>query len=195
MRRSFVLDPGSRRVRFAHYFTILYGVVGLFLAVNLRDASLYAVAEFRNSEVGIVAYYPKDWLLETRSAVLRVTDFARSGFKTVIQIDVEPFAPRMSARNVIDALTLERQGTLPYYRNLTTFETTLRTQDSAVVSEYTFVYAPNDPFLQTITAVVVGRDVLIIRRNQAILVTFQADARTYENDLAVFDRFLDALEY
>jgi len=42
---------------------------------------------------------------------------------------------------------------------------------------------------------VVGRDVLIIRRNQAILVTFQADARTYENDLAVFDRFLDALEY
>ncbi|MBK8135508.1 MAG: hypothetical protein KA401_00015 [Anaerolineae bacterium] len=195
MQRIVSFDPTSRRVRFAHYFTVAYCIIGLVLAVNLRDSVLYATTEFRNNEVGIVAYYPKDWLLDTRSAVLRATDSARLGFKTVIEVNVEPFAPRMSARNVIDGLTLERQAALPYYRNLTTFEQTLRTQDVAVVSEYSYVYAPNDPFLQAITAVVIGRDVLVIRRNQAILITFQADARTYEQDLALFDRFLDALEY
>lgn len=195
MQRIASFDPTSRRVRFAHYLTVAYFIIGLVIAVNLRDSVLYATTEFRNNEVGIVAYYPKDWLLDTRTAVLRATDSARLGFKTVIEVNVEPFAPRMSARNVIDGLTLERQAALPYYRNLTTFETTLRTQDVAVVSEYTFVYAPNDPFLQAITAVVIGRDVLVIRRNQAILITFQADARTYDQDLALFDRFLDALEY
>lgn len=195
LRRRVSVDTTSRRVRFSHYFTLLYGAIALFFGYNLRDAALFATTEFRNNEVGVIAYYPSNWLLDTSTAVMRVTDTSRSGFKTVIQIDVEPFGPRMSARNIIDALTLERQGTLPYYRNVTTTEMTLRTQDRAVISEYTFVYAPNDPFLEAIPETVIGRDVLIIRRNQAILITFQADESTYETDLEVFDAFLDSLDY
>lgn len=195
MRREFVIEPFTRRIRFAHYLTLLYCVVGALLGLGLRDGVLFATTEFRNNEVGIVARYPAGWLLDTTSAVLRATDTARPGFKTVIEIDVLPFAPRMSARNVIDGLTLARQGTLPYYRNLTTFETTLGSQDTAVVNEYSFVFASNDPFLQSTPATVIGRDVLVIRRNQAILITFQTDKLTYEEDLAIFDRFLESLDY
>lgn len=195
MRREAIVDPTARRVRFAHYFTILYCIAGIIMAFILRDAALFATTEFRNSEVGVTAYYPANWLLDTSSSVLHVTDTARSGFKTIIEVRVLPFAPRMSARNVIDGLTLARQGMLQDYRNLTTREITLRNQDVAIVNEYQFVYAPNDPFLQSLSKTVVGRDVLVIRRNQAILITFQTDARTLEEDMAIFDRFLDTLEY
>lgn len=195
MQREVIVDPTARRVRFAHYFTLIYCMVAFVIALILRDAALFATTEFRNNEVGVIAYYPANWLLDTSSSVLRATDTARSGFKTVIEIQVLPFAPRMSARNVVDSLTLARQGTLQDYRNLASREITLRNQDVAVVNEYQYVYAPNDPFLQTLSTTVVGRDVLVIRRNQAILITFQTDARTLEEDLAVFDRFLDSLEY
>lgn len=195
MRREVIIDPTARRVRFAHYFTVAYCILALIIALVLRDAALYATTTFRNNEVGIVAYYPAGWLLDTSSSVLRVTDTVRSGFKTIIEVQVLPFAPRMSARNVIDSLTLARQGTLQDFRNLASREITLPNQDVAVINEYQFVYAPNDPFLQTLSTTVVGRDVLVIRRNQVILITFQTDARTFNEDLAIFDRFLDSLEY
>jgi hypothetical protein len=195
MRREVIIDPAARRVRFAHYFTVAYCILALIIALVLRDASLFATTEFRNNEVGVIAYYPANWLLDTSSSVLRATNTARYGFKTIIEVQVLPFAPRMSARNVIDSLTLARQGALQDYRNLASRETTLRNQDAAVVNEYQYVYAPNDPFLQTLSTTVVGRDVLVIRRNQAILITFQTDAQTLDEDLAIFDRFLDSLEY
>jgi hypothetical protein len=195
MRREVIIDPTARRVRFAHYFTLTYCIVAVIIAMILRDAALFATTEFRNNEVGVIAYYPANWLLDTSTSVLRATDTARSGFKTIIEVQVLPFAPRMSARNVVDSLTLVRQGSLQDYRNLASREITLRNQEVAVVNEYQYVYAPNDPFLQTLSTTVVGRDVLVIRRNQAILITFQTDARTLEEDLGIFDRFLDSLEY
>jgi hypothetical protein len=195
MRREVIIDPAARRVRFAHYFTVAYCILAIIIALILRDAALFSTTEFRNNEVGVIAYYPANWLLDTSSSVLRAMDTARSGFKTIIEVQVLPFAPRMSARNVIDGLTLARQGSLQDYRNLASRETTLRNQDVAVVNEYQYVYAPNDPFLQTLSTTVVGRDVLVIRRNQAILITFQTDAQTLEEDLPIFDRFLDSLEY
>lgn len=195
MRREVITDPAARRVRFAHYFTLAYCLLAITIALILRDTALFATTEFRNNEVGVIAYYPANWLLDTSTSVLRATDTARSGFKTVIEVQVLPFAPRMSARNVIDSLTLARQGSLQDYRNLASREIMLRNQDVAIINEYQYVYAPNDPFLQTLSTTVVGRDVLVIRRNQAILITFQTDARTLEEDLAIFDRFLDSLEY
>jgi len=195
MRREVITDPAARRVRFAHYFTLAYCLLAITIALILRDTALFATTEFRNNEVGVIAYYPANWLLDTSTSVLRATDTARSGFKTVIEVQVLPFAPRMSARNVIDSLTLARQGSQQDYHNLASREIMLRNQDVAIINEYQYVYAPNDPFLQTLSTTVVGRDVLVIRRNQAILITFQTDARTLEEDLAIFDRFLDSLEY
>src|SRR5690606_9364278 len=104
MRREVTVDPAARRVRFAHYFTIMYCIVAIIIGLSLRDSALYSTTEFRNNEVGVIAYYPANWLLDTSSSILRATDTARSGFKAVIEIQVLPFAPRMSARNVIDSL-------------------------------------------------------------------------------------------
>lgn len=189
------VDTTSRRVRFAHYFTVAYIVLALIVATGLRDSVLFATTRFSNAEVGIVAYYPANWLLDTSTSVMRATDVSQREFKTVIEISVLPFGPRMSARNIIDDLTFSRRESLPYYRSLTTFPSLLRSQDEVVVNEYTFVSALTDPFLVSVPTVVIGRDVAIERRNQVILVTFQADARVYANELAVFERFLDTLEY
>lgn len=189
------IDTTSRRVRFAHYFTVIYMVLALIVALGLRDSSLFATTRFSNAEVGIVAFYPANWLLDTSSSVMRATDVSQREFKTVIEISVLPFGTRMSARNIIDDLTFKRRESLPYYRSLTTFPSLLRSQDEVIVNEYTFVSALNDPFLVSVPTVVVGRDVAIERRNQVILVTFQADARVYERELAVFERFLDTLEF
>lgn len=195
MSRMTFFDPTSRRVRFSHYFTVIYCLLAIFIGMNLRDSSMNATTEFRNTEVGIIAHYPQRWLLDTASSIMRVADTSRAGFKTVIQIQVLPFGSRMSPRNIIDALTLERQETLSNFRNLTTSSMTLPNQDVAIVNQYQFVYALSDPFLQSVLSVVIGRDVLVVRRNQAILITFQADSRTFDSDLAVFEQFLSTLEY
>lgn len=186
----------TRSQRFSHYFTLLYCAFALFIGANLRDSSLYAVTVFTNSEVGITAYYPKNWLFSTPNGiVMDVQDTQRLGFKTTIRIQVLPFTDDMSPRNVIDTLALERRISLPFYKILSVSERPLQTDDITTVVEYTYVVDLDDPFLQLVPSVVVGEDVVIIRRNQVILITFAADADTYEQDYAVFQRFLETLDY
>lgn len=124
-----------------------------------------------------------------------VQDTQRLGFSTTIRIQVLPFSSGMSPRNVIDSLALERRTTLPFYKILSVSERPLQTDDITTVVEYTYVADLDDPFLQLVPSVVVGEDVVIIRRNQAILVSFAADANTYEQDYLVFQRFLETLDY
>jgi hypothetical protein len=124
-----------------------------------------------------------------------VQDTQRLGFNTTIRIQVVPFASGMSSRNVIDTLTLERRITLPFYKILSISERPLQTDETTTVVEYTYVADLDDPFLQLVPSVVVGEDVVIVRRNQAILVSFAADADTYEQDYQVFQRFLETLDY
>jgi hypothetical protein len=193
---SRAISETTRRQRFAHYAAFLYLAFAVFIGVQLRDSALYAVIPFVNNQFGIRAQLPARWLLsEGDGVVVSVQDSSRSGFKTVIQVQVLPLADGMSVRNVIDNLALQRQITLPFYEILDVGQRLLPTQDEAVTSEYTFVSSSNDPFLALVPNVVIGQDVFIVRRNQAILITFQADSRTYTDDLAVFERFLETLEY
>lgn len=186
----------TRSQRFSHYFTLLYCAIALFIGANLRDSSLYAVTVFTNREVGITAYYPTNWLFSTPDdIVMDVQDTQRLGYKTNIRIQVLPFGVGMSPRNVIDTLALERRVSLPFYKILSIFERPLQTDDITTVVEYTFVSDLDDPFLQLVPSVVVGEDVVIVRRNQVILISFAADADTYEQDYQVFQRFLETLDY
>ncbi len=196
MQIDFGRTETTRSQRFSHYFTLLYCGLALFIGMNLRDTSLYGVTVFTNREVGVTAYYPTNWLFSTPDGVvMEVQDTQRLGYKTTIRIQVLPFANGMSPRNVIDTLALDRRISLPFYKILSISERPLQTDDITTVVEYTYVADLDDPFLQLVPSVVVGEDVVIVRRNQIILVSFAADANTYQQDYEVFQRFLETLDY
>lgn len=186
----------TRTQRFSHYFALAYCVIAFLVGVNLRDSTLYATTPYRDTEVGITAYYPTNWLFSTREqSVLTVEDSRRLGFKTLIQIRILPFAEGMTVRNVIDTLGIERQIARPFYKVLSVGQRAIRATETATTLDYTYVSMTDDPFLQTVPTVVQGEDVIIIRRNQAILITFITDSDTYAQDYPVFERFLASLEY
>jgi hypothetical protein len=67
--------------------------------------------------------------------------------------------------------------------------------EAASMMEYSFVFRERNPFQESIPIVVLGRDLLVIRRGQAILITYLADASIYQANLDIFDRFLASLNF
>lgn len=185
----------SRNQRWGHFLTLGFMALAFIIGLNLRDSTLYATDVYINNEVGIRAEYPRGWLIDFDSDyVFRVRDINRVGFKTTIQIGLYPFTNDMTERNVLDSLSLSRPLTLSTYLEIDTRDVVLPRGEMAVSHDYTFVYTEPDPFLAPLPVVVIGRDILIVRRGQVILITFIADALTFEDDLATFDRFLSNLE-
>ncbi|MDZ4763930.1 MAG: hypothetical protein SGI73_05205 [Chloroflexota bacterium] len=185
----------TQRQRWSHYFTLFYGVIAVVIALNLRDSTLNATRSYVDIQAGIRAAYPQTWIIDTGGAsIFRARDMAVAGFKTTIQIAIRPISLSTSTRNLIDILTLTRAQTLAAYRVLsqTTF---FLNEVEATELEYTYVSSDDNPFLAAVPIVVRGRDILITRGGQAIIVTFLADANTYEQNLPSFQRFLADLEF
>lgn len=186
----------TQRQRWSHYFVFIYAALALFIGYNLRTATINAAVPYVNSEVGIRAFYPQRWLIDTSGDyVFRVRDLAQLGFKTSIQVDVQPVTLNTSARNLLDTLSLSRLSTLSGYRVLSRQQYTMPDEQEATEMRYVYVSAGDNPFLQTVPTVVEGMDVLTIRRGQAIIVTFLSDATTFDENLPIFERFLDDLEF
>ena len=186
----------TQRQRWSHYFVFIYALIAVFIGINLRDATLYATVPYSNSEVGIRAYYPQRWLIDNAGDyVFRVRDIETVGFKTTIQVNVQPVTLNTSARNLLDTLTLSRMNTLSRYRVLSRQAYTLPSEQEANAMYYVYVAGEDDPFLESIPTVVEGLDILALRRGQAIIITFLSDADTFDETLPVFERFLDDLEF
>lgn len=171
-------------------------LVGLLIGIALRNNYLFATQVYSNSTEGIFAEYPTGWLIdESGDEVFTVQDIARPGFKTTIGITIYPFTEDMTPRNVLDNLSFERSQVLSSYNVLRVEQTPLPNEETAILSEYTYVFTDPNPFLEAIPIVVIGQDILIQRRNQILLITFQADASTFDSDVEVFNRFLNTLDY
>lgn len=186
----------TARQRWSHYFVLIYAAFGVFIGLNLRAAALTATVPYVNSEAGIRAYYPQNWLLDTSgNYVFRVRDMTRTGFKTTIQVDVQPVTINTTARNLLDSLTLNRARTLSAYNVLSTDPYTLSNDRQATAMTYVFVASETNPFLESLPQTVEGLDVITIQSGQAIIVTFLSDVNTYEENLPIFERFLNDLEF
>jgi len=186
----------TQRQRWSHYFVFIYALIALFIGINLRDATLNASVVYVNNEAGIRALYPQHWLIDTSGDyVFRVRDLTQIGFKTTIQVDVQPVTINTSARNLLDTLTLNRSNTLSGYRVLSSTPYTLPNDQEATETSYVYVASGDNPFLQSIPTVVEGVDILAIRRGQAIIISFLSDADTFDDNLPIFERFLDDLEF
>ena len=197
------IDTGSAaanlltpRQRWSMVFSFLLIGVGLIAGINLRDSSLSQSLIYSNVEAGITARYPFRWLLdEGEEYIFRVEDTALLGFNTLIQVSTLPVGPDTTERNLLDRLTLRRSQTLIDYTVLGYDIYVLPDETSAVTMSYSFVSRDSSPFLEGVSSIVAGLDVLTISRGQAVIISFRADASIFQRELATLDRFIQSLEY
>lgn len=187
----------TQRQRYSHYFAIAFCIVGLVIGLNLRDSTLLATTQFADTRAGVRAFYPENWLLETSSSdyIFRVRDMTQPGFKTTIQVSMYPVGPQSTIRNVVESLALGRMQSLAEYNMGQINDYVLEDQPKAFAMQYAYATSDSDPFLEAVPSVVRGLDVMTIKRGQAVVITFRSDASTYEQNLRVFEQFLDDLEF
>jgi hypothetical protein len=187
----------TQRQRYSHYFAIAFCILGLIIGLNLRDSTLLATTQFADTRAGVRAFYPENWLLETSGSdfIFRVRDMTQPGFKTLIQVSMYPVGPQSTIRNVVESLALGRMQTLAEYNMGQINDYLLEDQPDAFAMQYAFATSDSDPFLEAVPSVVRGLDIMTIKRGQAVVITFRSDASTYEQNLQVFEQFLDDLEF
>lgn len=184
------------RQRWAHYLTLIVALLGLMYGFNLRDSALNATARYVSTRFGIEAFYPANWLLDTQGDyIFRVRDMTRIGFKTAFQVSLRPAGSDMTERNVLESLSLRRLQSLSNYAVLSIDSYIMPDESEAVVMLYTYVTRETGPFLQGVPSVVLGLDVLQVRRGQAVVITYRADASIYDEELARFEQFLSTLDF
>lgn len=194
---SDVSDRLTKRQRWSFYLTYIFAGVAFFIGVNLRDSILYATTLYVNSQAGIEAEYPQNWLLDTAGDyVFRVRDSAKQGFKTTIQVTLRPVNVQTTAeRNILDALTLSRSQTLADYTVQSIEEYVLPNESVVTRMNYTYVATETNPFLENVPVVVQGVDLLTSRRGQVIVITFQTALPIFEEEFPVFERFLRGFQF
>lgn len=187
----------TQRQRYSHYFALVFGALGLLIGINLRASALGATIQYVNTEAGIRSFYPENWLLDADSNdyIFRIQDMRQTGFKTTIQVATRPVSPETSTRNVLEAFSLTRSQTLAAYDVLAIEPYALPDQQEATAMSYTYVASGDAPFLQSIPTVVRGLDILTIARGEAIVITFQDEADTYDGNFVIFEQFLRDLEF
>lgn len=186
----------SPRQRWSIAFAYLLIVLGLALGVNQRDSTLNLASEYSNLEAGISAKYPARWLLEETGAyIFRVRDMAHRGFNTVIEVSAAPVGSDTSERNILDQLTLQRAQVLTDYAVLAYDEFRLADDSPAISMSYSFVSRDSNPFLEGVSSIVYGLDILTIRRGQALIIAFRADADIYLRELETLRWFVQNLEF
>jgi hypothetical protein len=187
----------SARQRWGHNLVLLFAFFAFFIGVNLRDSALNATWIYTNTEAGIRAEYPQNWLIDTDGDyVFRVRDVSKTGYPTTIQVSVRPVSAETPPRYVFDALTLSRSQTLASYNVLSSsVDFILPDESLATIMNYTFAATENDPFLESVPIVIRGQDILTIRRGQAIIISFLTESVAYQQNYAIFEQFINSLEF
>ena len=182
--------------RWAHYLTVGVIIGGMLLGVFLRETNMNATQDYTDTQAGIQARYPRNWLIDfDGDYIFRVRDMTYQGFKTTMQVSTRVVSPSTSERSILDSLSLNRAQTLTDYSVLAYEPFPLRNEVEATAMFYTFVSRETNPLLEGIPAVVSAIDVLVIRRGQAIIITFQAGAEIFDQERQRFDQFLSNLDF
>lgn len=187
-----------RQQRLGHFLTILVIILGLLYSLNLRGGVVNATVSYTDLQAGITVNYPANWLLDTSGGsdyVFRVRDMSRTGFKTTLQVALRPVSEDMTERNVLDALNITRPIALSTYDIQSVEQIMLTSETPATLMRYSYVDTETNPFLESFPIVVAGEDILTLSGGQAIIITFRADARTFDQDRAIFLQFLRTLEF
>jgi len=184
------------RQRWSTYLTLLTALGLLAFGLSRQTAALNRKTFYSDTETGISVLYPANWLLDQQGDyVFRVRDMARTGFKTTLQVALIPIGADVQARNIADRLTLSRAQSLTDYSVLAIEPYDLASEAAGTGVLYTYVARESSPFLEGLPEVIVGYDVLVIARGQALVATFRAEAGLYEAEFRVFEDFLRSLAF
>ena len=187
------ISPRQRWSIALSYFLIL---IGLALGINQRDGSLNQTSSYNNIEAGIAASYPARWLLdESEGNIFRVRDMSHRGFNTVIELSSLPAGIDSSERNLLDRLSLQRAQVLIDYTVLGYDTYTLPDDTQATTMAYSYVSRDTSPFLEGVSSIVSGLDILTVRRGQALVISFRADAAVFQRELSTLTTFIDNLQF
>lgn len=187
----------SPRQRWSNIFTIVFAGLALVVALQIKSVTETASVVYSDPVVGITVHYPQSWLLDTSGdAVLKVSDESADGFKTSIEVRVLPLGVGLAERNLVDNLILSRSQSLASFDVLERESMTLGEDERPATSMvFTYVSSESNPFLESLPLVVEGMDVITTQGGQALIVTFLSDAATYDDNLPVFQRFLDEIDF
>lgn len=184
------------RQRWSNVFTIITASLLFLYGINLRETTLNATTLYTNVRAGITAFYPANWLLDAgENTIFRARDMTQPGFKTTIQIAIQPISSATTERNLADRLALLRAQTFTDYNILSVEPYLLRGEISAQAVAYTYVNRDTGPFQAGIPVVVTGLDIITLSRGQALIITFRAQSDVYEREFFRFEQFLRTLDF
>jgi len=182
--------------RWNTYLAIVAVIAALTLGLTLRDNTLSATQTFEDLEAGVRAQIPSGWLLDTESEeyVFRAEDPAALPFKTTLQVAIMPVGPDATPGSVLDIIKIQRSIRLSTYREISRTEETLRDGSQAVRMKYAYTHDEPNPFLESQPLVVEGVDVVVLRRSQAVIITYREERSIFEDHLYRFENLLRTLE-
>ena len=187
------------RQRWASYLTIGMAILGLLIGNLLHGRVVNATSFYQNSQNGISARYPLNWLLTEadlgENVVFRVEDPSAFPFKTIMQVALQISGPDELANDVRDQLNISRSSQFFAYRALDTSPTTLPDGSSALKLDYAYVAGESNPFLQSVPIVVQGVDLIVMRNQEVLIISYRAESSRFDQDYHYFDAFLRSLQF
>jgi hypothetical protein len=181
--------------RWNSYLAIVLAGAFLILGITLRNSALNATQTFENLEAGVRAQLPSGWLVDTGSSeyVFRAQDPNALPFKTTLQVSVLTVGPDATPNLVLDLLTLDRAPRFPTYHEISRADETLR-GDPAKRMIYAYTQDEPNPFQATVPLVVQGADVVVLRRGQAVIITYREERSSFDANLYRFENLLQTVE-
>lgn len=173
---------------------VMAGVMA-FIGITLRNNALTATETFEDLEAGVRAEIPVGWLLDsnTDDYVFRAIDPDALPYKTLLQVSILPIGPDATPNSVLDLLALQRASRFANYVELARRDEILG-DDEAKRLTYAYTDFERNPFQQSLPIVVEGVDVVILRRAQAIVITYREEQSTFVDNLYRFEQLLQTVE-
>jgi hypothetical protein len=180
--------------RYAEVTVILVTVIALLIGWFYKSGIENASIPF--SAGGVSAEAPRGWLSASPSGneLLRTIDINSSGFGTTYVIRKIAIAEGIGASEIAGLVSLEYANNLIAFRVLDQREVTVQNRSAFEIS-YVFVESNPDLTRNQIPSVVRGADYIFVNGDHAIVVSFQADEKTYDLNLERFHRFLQSLRF
>jgi hypothetical protein len=181
--------------RWNSYLAIALAGAFFFVGVTMRNSALNATQTFENLEAGVRAQLPGGWLVDTGSSeyVFRAQDPDALPFKTTLQVSVLTVGPDATPNLVLDLLNLDRAPRFSTYREISRTDETLR-GDPAKRMIYAYTQDERNPFQATVPIVVEGADVVVLRRGQAVIITYREERSSFDANLYRFENLLQTVE-
>lgn len=181
--------------RWNTYLAIAAAVVGITLGLSMKNNALSATQQFEDLEAGVRAQVPANWLVSAASDnyVFRAQDPNALPFKTILQVSVLTVGADATPNTVLDLLYMQRAPRFSTYREISRTDVTLR-GDPAKRMVYAYTEDERNPFLASVPIVVEGVDVVVLRRGQAVIITYREERAKFADNLYRFDDLLSTVE-